>query len=62
MITRKNFNWDKKISELEKEKNKLSNKLIGLKSNGKNTLGQFEVVSMHLRTFSELRKFFDNTI
>jgi hypothetical protein len=56
-IMRKNFNWDKKISELEKKRNKLSDKLINLKSSGKNTMGQLELVEMELKTLSELRKY-----
>ena len=56
-MTRKNFNWDKKISELEKKRNKLSDKLINLKSSGKNTMGQLELVEMELRILSELRKY-----
>ena len=56
-ITRKNFNWDKKISELENKRDKLSDKLINLKSSGKNTLGQLELVQTELRTLSELRKY-----
>lgn len=56
-ITRKNFNWDKKISELEKKRDKLSDKLTNLKSSGKNTIGQLELVRMELRTLSELRKY-----
>jgi len=56
-IMRKNFNWDKKISELKKKRNKLSDKLINLKSSGKNTMGQLELIEMELKTLSELRKY-----
>jgi hypothetical protein len=47
--------WDKKISELEKERDKLFNKSLNLKSSRKYTMGQLQLVEIQLENLSRIK-------